>query len=111
MIERINAICNRGDNTIPQAQLLLYKELLLYCGDGVFPLIENSVSSSYLATVVYLDPIDCELYDFLRLRVPGITGFRMIRYVDDLYILFTTNRDTKGLNQIYNAVITNILCC
>jgi len=105
LIERINAICNRGDDTIPQAQLLLYKELLLYCGDGVFPLIENSVSSSYLATVVYLDPIDCDLYDFLRLRVPGITGFRMIRYVDDLYILFSSNRDTKGLNQIYNAVI------
>ena len=101
LIERINAICNRGEDTIPQALLLLYKELLLYCGDGVFPLIENSVSSSYLATVVYLDSIDCDLYDFLRLRVPGITGFRMIRYVDDLYILFSSNRDTKGLNKIY----------
>lgn len=105
LIERINSICNKGENTIPQAQLLLLKELLLYCGDGVFPLIENSVANSYLATVVYLDQIDCDLYDYLRLRVPGITGFKMIRYVDDLYILFSSERDTKGLNQIYNAVI------
>ena len=105
LMERINSICNSGEDTISQAQLLLYKELLLYCGDGVFPLIENSMASSYLATVVYLDQIDCKLYDFLRLRVPGITGFRMIRYVDDLYILFSSERDTNGLNQIYNAVI------
>ena len=105
LMERIDSICNCGEDTIPQAQLLLYKELLLYCGDGVFPLIENSIASSYLATVVYLDQIDCKLYDFLRLRVPGIAGFRMIRYVDDLYILFSSDRDTKGLNQIYNAVI------
>ena len=105
LMERINFICNCGEDTISQAQLLLYKELLLYCGDGVFPLIENSVASSYLATVVYLDQIDCKLFDFLRLRVPGITGFRMIRYVDDLYILFSSDRDTNGLNQIYNTVI------
>ena len=105
LMERINSICNSGEDTIPQAQLLLYKELLLYCGDGVFPLIENSVASSYMATVVYLDQIDCELYNFLRLRVSGITGFRMIRYVDDLYILFSSDRDSKGLNEIYNAVI------
>ena len=105
LMERINYICNSGEDTISQAQLLLYKELILYCGDGVFPLIENSVASSYLATVVYLDQIDCQLYDFLRLRVPGITGFRMIRYVDDLYILFSSDRDLKGLNQIYNTVI------
>ena len=105
LIERINYICNSGEDTFSQAQLLLFKELLLYCGDGVFPLIENSVASSFLATVVYLDQIDCDFYDYLRLRVPGITGFRMIRYVDDLYILFSSDRDTKGLNQIYNAVI------
>ena len=105
LIERINSICNSGEDTISQAQLLLFKELLLYCGDGVFPLVENSIASSFLATVVYLDKIDCDLYDYLRLRVPGITSFRMIRYVDDLYILFSSDRDTKGLNQIYNSVI------
>ena len=105
LIERINSVCNSGEHIIPQAQLLLYKELLLYCGDGVFPLVENSVASSYLATVVYLDKIDCALHEFLRLRVSGISKFRMIRYVDDLYILFSSDRDTMGLNQIYNTVI------
>ena len=105
LIERINSVCNGGADTIPQAQLFLFKELLLYCGDGIFPLIENSVASSFLATVVYLDTIDCDLYDFIRLRVPEINAFKMIRYVDDLYILFSSNLDSKGLNQIYNTVI------
>ena len=105
LVERINFICNSGENTISQAQLLLYKELFLYCGDGVFPLVENSMASSYLATVVYLDQIDCDLHEFLRLRVQGISDFRMIRYVDDLYILFSSDKDTKGINKIYNAVI------
>lgn len=105
LIEQIDSVCNCGENTISQAQLFLYKELLLYCGDGVFPLVETSVASSYLATVVYLDQIDCKLYEFIRLRVPKINEFRMIRYVDDLYIFFTSDSDPKEINQIYNTVI------
>lgn len=105
LIEQINSICNKKEDAIPQAQLLLLKELLLYCGDGVFPLVENSVASSFLATVIYLDQIDCNLYDYLQFHVPGIKRFRMIRYVDDLYILFSSDMNTRGLNQIYNTVI------
>ena len=99
LIEWINFICNSGEDTILLAQLLLFKELLLYCGDGEFPLVENSVASSFLATVVYLDQIDGDLYGFLRLRVRGITGFRMIHYVDDLYILFSSEKIQGALTR------------
>lgn len=104
LIDRINEICNGTAQLISQTQLLLLKELLLYCGDGYFPLIENSMASSYLATVIYLDAIDCELHGFIKMKVMDVSSFQMIRYVDDLYILFSSDKDLDQLIPVYNTI-------
>lgn len=104
LIDRINDICNGAVQTISQMQLLLLKELLLYCGDGYYPLIENSMASSYMATIVYLDAIDCELHEFIKTKVGDVSSFQMVRYVDDLYILFSSDKTLEQLTPVYNTV-------
>lgn len=104
LIAQINDVCNKDCQSISQTQLLLIKELLLYIGNGQFPLIENSMASSYLATIVFLDAIDCELHDFIRTKVGAITDFQMIRYVDDLYILFSSDSSYEELTHTYNTI-------
>ncbi|MDQ0177148.1 AbiA family abortive infection protein [Bacillus chungangensis] len=92
-------------NPISQKDLLLYKELLLCLGQGEFPLIENSTVSSYLATVVYLEKPDIKLNHYVENKEKDITEFVMIRYADDLYILFNSNTPQKKLMPIVNRVI------
>lgn len=104
LIDRINEICNGATQTISQTQLLLLKELLLYCGNGYYPLIENSMVSSYMATVIFLDAIDCELHEFIETKVEDVSSFQMIRYVDDLYILFSSDKPLDQLTPVYNTV-------
>lgn len=104
LIDRINLICNRATQTFSQTQLLLLKELLLYSGDGYYPLIENSMASSYMATVIYLDAIDCELHEFISTKVDDVSSFQMIRYVDDLYILFSSEKNIDQLTPVYNTI-------
>lgn len=87
LISQIDKVCNNDKIVLSQAQLHLYKELLNYCGNGRFPLIENSIASSYLSTVIYLDDIDTKLYSYIKNKIPSISSFRMVRYVDDMYIL------------------------
>lgn len=53
--------------------------------DGKFPLVQNSTASSFLATIVYLDIIDVKLGNFIK-KLPNIEAYKLIRYVDDLYI-------------------------
>ena len=104
LMDRINDICNETTQTVSQTQLLLLKELLLYCGDGYYPLIENSIASSYMATIIYLDAVDCELHEFIETKVEDISSFQMIRYVDDLYILFSSRKSLGQLTPVYNTV-------
>ena len=104
LIDRINVICNGPEQTISQTQLLLLKELLLYCGDGYYPLIENSMASSYMATVIFLDAVDCDLHEFIKTKVEAVSSFQMIRYVDDLYILFSSDKTLDQLTPVYNTV-------
>jgi len=87
-------------------QLTLFKEILNYCGNGQFPLIENSVASSFLSTIVYLDDIDAALYKYISTKVKCICSFRMVRYVDDMYILFSSESAFEELHETYN-IITN----
>ena len=104
LVDRINKVCNKDSTVIPQSQLLLLKELLLYCVDGYYPLIENSMATSYLATIVYLDMIDSELYEFICNKADDITSFQMYRYVDDLYILFSSEKSIEQLTPTYNSI-------
>ena len=117
-IDKLVSILDENINSsesvkITPSQLYLYKRLFSYCGGGHFPLVENSVCSSYLSTVVYLDSTDRELYNYLEsLSRFGIRKFKMIRYVDDLYILIlSTNnyRETKRLAinilKKYNSIL------
>lgn len=104
LVHRIDDVCNHDEITIPQTQLHLYKELLSYCGAGRFPLIENSMASSYLATIVYLDEIDCRLYEFILNKIENISEFEIVRYVDDMYIMFSSEEPLSRLNETYNAV-------
>ena len=104
LMRQINKVCNQPSLTISQTQLLIYKSLLLYCGNGRFPLVENSIASSYLATIVYLDVIDEKLYNYLSNNVKCFSSFQMIRYVDDLYILFNSDCDFSEIHEAYNEI-------
>lgn len=64
-----------------------FRGLLLYCGKGGYPTIQNHAGLSFLATKVYLNDID----ESLSARMEGmkqISDFCLVRYVDDLYIFF-----------------------
>ena len=104
LISRIEKICNSAEISFSANQLNLFKELLIYCGDGRFPIIENSVASSFLATVVYLDEVDDKLHSFILKHIPEYNDFKMIRYVDDLYILISSNCSMKELHRTYNEI-------
>lgn len=60
---------NDNNNYFNSMQLTMIKELLLYCGDDRFPIIENSMSLSYLATVIYLHDIDNQINDFIKNKI------------------------------------------
>ena len=112
LIDRINEICNKKNKNISMTHLYLYKEILKYCGNGSFPIVENSMTCSYLATVVYLDMVDKQLYDYIykifdREDGSSLNKFRMIRYVDDLYIFFNSDDKDKDRIAIYNDVLNN----
>jgi AbiA family abortive infection protein len=105
LFDCIDKKANTKEIKITQRHLQLYKEIVSYCGDGKFPLVENSTASSYLATMVYLDNIDVGLYDFINNKIDEITDFKMIRYVDDLYILIRSEKKLKGLIRTCNEII------
>ena len=104
LIDRIDCICNNENTVFSQTRLQLYKKLLEYSGSGRFPLIENSIMSSFLATVVYLDQVDCDLYCYIKQKMTSITAFKMIRYVDDLYILLNHKYGFEGVKTSYNEI-------
>jgi len=105
LFSRIDHVSNENGPRLNQQQLQLFKEFINFCGDGNFPLIENSLASSYLATVVYLDDIDVRLNEFINSKVPEVQRFKMVRYVDDLYILIQTNPNCTKLNTLFNEII------
>lgn len=104
LIAQVDKICNAGAVVFSQTQLQLFKELLIYCGNGRFPLIENSVGSSFLATVVYLDAIDKALHEYISTNMKAFSSFHMVRYVDDMYILISTDKPVGYLHEAYNEI-------
>lgn len=104
LISRIDNVCNSEKTVFSQTQLHLFKELLKYCGNGRFPLIENSMASSFLSTVIYLDEIDNKLHKYITDNVLGFSSFRIIRYVDDMYILISSDKPIGYLHDAYNEI-------
>jgi len=104
LIERIDCVCNTGEVRFSQTQLQLFKDFLLYCGDGQFPLVENSMASSYFATEIYLEEVDNRLYSFIADHLPEISHFRMVRYVDDLYILFDSEEPFYRITDLCTEI-------
>lgn len=104
LIAQIDKVCNSANVVFSQTQLLLFKELLIYCGNGRFPLIENSIASSFLATVVYLDTIDKTLYEYISTNMTAFSDFYIVRYVDDMYILISSDKPIGYLHQSYNEI-------
>lgn len=104
LVSRIDSICNKDAVCFSQTQLSILKELLLYCGGGRFPLVENSVASSFLATVVYLDEIDSRLASFIDAHILVFDSYKIIRYVDDMYILISSDRTESEIHDAYNRI-------
>lgn len=104
LIAQIDKVCNSDTIAFSQTQLHLFKELLTYCGNGRFPLIENSVASSFLATVVYLDAVDKTLHEYISKNITAFSSFRIVRYVDDMYILVSSDKPIGCLHEAYNEI-------
>ena len=54
-----------------------------------FHLLKIVLPSSFLATVVYLDAVDKALHEYISKNVTAFSSFRIVRYVDDMYILIS----------------------
>ena len=100
LVEKIDKNCNKKGNkiTINSSELKVLKDILEYAGFGKFPTIENSV-----ATYVYLDEIDNYIYEYIS-KNKNEDSFKMIRYVDDLYILFNSNKINKNTKDFCNEL-------
>lgn len=95
LVHKLDEIINSETTRLSPIQLNAIKELLNYCGSGAFPLVETSVTSSYLATVVYLEQIDVDLTKFIETTVTCVDNVKLVRYVDDLYILLQCPEDIE----------------
>lgn len=69
---------------------LFIRALLLYCGSGKFPTIQNHPTLSFLTTKVFLSDIDAELIKSINGNT-DVASFKMIRYVDDMLIFFNAS--------------------
>ncbi len=106
LFEMIDHILKKAGNVISLKDSLIYKEILVCMGQGEFPLVENSTVSSYLATIVYLDQADTKLHNYIQSKETGITEFFMVRYVDDLYILFNSQIPERELMPVVNRILS-----
>lgn len=93
----------RSDGQFSSTDTLFIRGLLLYCGKGRFPTIQNHPTLSFLATQVYLSSIDVSLHERLSL-INGIISFELIRYVDDLFIFFNLE-DESDLITVSHSIV------
>lgn len=109
LISMIDKGCNEDKINFTPTQLKLIKELLYYCGAGKFPTIENSIASSYLATIVYMNEIDNHICKFISDNIGYNSSFKIIRYVDDMYILINTESNITNINNKIRNEYSSIL--
>lgn len=83
---------------------LFLRALLLYCGEGKFPTIQNHPTLSFLATKVFLSDVDAYLFRSIQMNA-SIDSFKLVRYVDDLFIFFDVKDGTppfQAKNEVLN---------
>ena len=97
----ISANINETKLNVSLEELNFMEEFIKFIGDGRLPQTEEGVTSSYLATKIYLEEIDNKLYAYLK-ENQSISKFKIIRYVDDLYIFFDTD---KNIEDVYEQII------
>lgn len=100
----ISSNINDTKLNISLEELNFMEEFIKFIGDGKLPQIEEGITSSYLATKIYLEEIDNNLYTYLK-ENESIKEFKIIRYVDDLYIFLDTNMNKE---KIYEQIINFI---
>ena len=105
----INKRLLENGEKVTQKDLLAVKELLLALGQGEFPLLDNSTTTSYLSTVVYLEEADSIVSQYISDSEPDIIDYSMVRYVDDLYILFNVRQNESF--AMMNPMMNRILDC
>lgn len=104
----MNLLATRISKFCPEEtpkSLMFYQQMLEFLGNGRFPTIPDNTGLSYIATGLFLREFDNEIIEKLELQQPVISRFELIRYVDDLYILFDCKEEDKArceelLNQI-----------
>ena len=108
----INILNKKISNSMKfnQKEQMFLKEFLIFCGNGTFPQMECGSTSSYLATEIYFEQIDNNLYNFLCKEI-GIKKFKIFRYVDDLYILldidgrYNTDKIENRITSFYQNLL------
>lgn len=91
-------------SSLAPRNLQTMKEILRFSGNNKFPLVDNSICASYLSTIIYLDDVDKKIYSFIQEKIANFTNFRMIRYVDDLYVFFSSNDTKRNLEISYREI-------
>lgn len=71
---------------------LLLSTFIKMIGNGKFPIVDGHGGLSYLATSVYLDELDFLTQRWLNSK-NECEDYRLVRYVDDLYIFFDVTTD------------------
>ena len=91
------------NGAITETESYIIEKFLSLCGSGKMPQIECGITSSYLATICYLNELDNQLVKYL-LSYKNFKSFKVTRYVDDLFIFFTSNRKVNQ-NEIENDIV------
>ena len=93
--------------TLTDTEIYIISNFLKLIGNNQFPETEVGITSSLIATKVYLFDFDKKLVKFLS-ESNFIDNFKCIRYVDDLFIFFNPldKNDIFTLNTIINYINT-----
>lgn len=92
-----------SDSSFSASDALFIRSVLLYCGKGKFPTIQNHPTLSFLSTKVYLSKIDQRLAAKLH-SFSFVDSFCLVRYVDDLYIFFKPENDADMIKVKHGIV-------
>lgn len=93
--------------TLTDTEIYVISNFLKLIGNNQFPETEVGITSSLIATKIYLFDFDKKLVKFLS-ESDFIDNFKCIRYVDDLFIFFNPldKNDIFILNTIINYINT-----